>query len=407
MAAPPKVSITIPSYNHARFLPATIDSVLAQTYPNVEIIIVDDGSTDGSLEIAAAYAARHPALVRVLTHPGGENRGISATVNRCFAEAAGVYWIGVPSDDLLHPMKVAEQVEFMEQHPQIGWVYGYAYYIDEHGRGRPEFALFGEDITRATDPVERLILGNVVPGMTVLMRRAAVATIEPHDETLVYSDWDFWVRMAARNPVAFLPQTRVGYRVHSYNTSVGVKGEVNMHRAREVMLKLRREAEAIGGGLARPRTQALLDLQLAFFSYAVQEDEQAAQHLIQAFTTDPLLVGDAPYFLRWLKYGHRYLSLMHERPAQIEFAGWVMAHLPAGLDRHFMESVSRGVSGPAFSPVAEKYYRLAAYWEGRRTVLGSLLSDGQAWRDRALFGVHLQALLGSRINNMLSRFRGV
>lgn len=238
MAPPPKVSITIPSYNHARFLAATIESALAQTYPNLEIIIVDDGSTDGSLQIAEDYAARHPNLVRVLTHPGHANLGISATVNRCFAETTGVYWMGVPSDDLLHPLKVAEQVAFLERHPETGWVYGHAYYIDEHGRNRPEFGLFGEDITRATDAVERLILGNVIPGMTVLMRRTAVAEIDLHDDKLVYSDWDFWVRLAARHPVGFLPRTRVAYRVHSYNTSVGVQQEINTHRSSEVMLKL-------------------------------------------------------------------------------------------------------------------------------------------------------------------------
>src|SRR2546427_3598573 len=129
----PKVSITIPSYNHARFLPAAIESALAQTYQHLEIIIVDDGSTDGSLQIAEEYGRRHADVIKVITHAGLRNRGISETVNLGFESATGSYWCGLPSDDLFHPRKIAEQVAFLERHPEIGWVYGYAQYIDTNG----------------------------------------------------------------------------------------------------------------------------------------------------------------------------------------------------------------------------------------------------------------------------------
>jgi glycosyltransferase involved in cell wall biosynthesis len=68
MTAPPRVSVLIPSYNHARFLPAAIDSALGQTFPDVEVIVADDGSSDGSLEVAERYAAAHPSRVRVPIH---------------------------------------------------------------------------------------------------------------------------------------------------------------------------------------------------------------------------------------------------------------------------------------------------------------------------------------------------
>jgi glycosyltransferase involved in cell wall biosynthesis len=81
MSHQPRVSVCVPSYNHARYLPDTIESVLGQTYRDFEVVVVDDGSTDDSLAIAESYAARHPDRVRVFTHPGRRNLGISETVN--------------------------------------------------------------------------------------------------------------------------------------------------------------------------------------------------------------------------------------------------------------------------------------------------------------------------------------
>src|SRR5581483_11395810 len=145
----PPVSLCIPSYNHAQFLPAAIDSALAQTYRPIEIVVADDGSSDGSLAVARRYAARHPDLIRVHTHPGGANRGISATVNLAYAKSRGAYWSGLPSDDVLYPDKVARQVEYLEARPDLGFVYGYADLIDQSGRPLP--GRWGDDLTDYPD----------------------------------------------------------------------------------------------------------------------------------------------------------------------------------------------------------------------------------------------------------------
>jgi glycosyltransferase involved in cell wall biosynthesis len=403
MSEQPKVSICIPSYNHAPFLPATIESALGQTYKHLEIIITDDGSTDESLQIAQAYAARHPDLIRVFTHPNHSNRGISATVNFNLEQATGAYWSGLASDDLLHPHKIAEQVAFLERHQECGWVYCYAHYIDEHDRRRPEFGLFGTDITRAPEPVERLIQDNTISGMTVLARRAAMVQTGPHDEALTYSDWDFWVRLAAGYRVAFMPHARVRYRVHSYNTSVGIKAELNMRRSLDVMLKLRRQADRIGGALTRPRTKALLELQLAFYSYGVGAEAQAGQYLAAAFVTDPTLQQDARYFIDWLKSRYRILLLMPEQLPQIDFGQWALAHLPAGLAARFTRAVTRSVAGRAFGTQAGNYYRALAHLEHRRKIFGSLLGDARVWREPDLLALHVEALAGSSVSRQLHR----
>src|SRR6476660_5130840 len=122
----PRVSVCIPSYNHAPYLAEAIDSVLAQTYRDFEIVLVDDGSTDDSLEIAQGYAARFPDVVRVLTHANHANLGISETVNLAYQESRGEFWSGLPSDDMLYPDKLERQVAFLDAHPNIGWLYSHA-----------------------------------------------------------------------------------------------------------------------------------------------------------------------------------------------------------------------------------------------------------------------------------------
>ena len=110
MRRDPLVTVVIPSYNHACFLGAAIDSVLAQTYRELELVIVDDGSTDDSLLIAQSYAERFPTTIRVLTHSGRQHRGISATINATLVAARGEYWSAFASDDLLAPTKLAERL---------------------------------------------------------------------------------------------------------------------------------------------------------------------------------------------------------------------------------------------------------------------------------------------------------
>jgi glycosyltransferase involved in cell wall biosynthesis len=165
MNSVPLVSVCIPSYNHAQYLPYCLDSVLAQTYPNIEVIIIDDGSTDNSLEIAREYAANHPDLIQVHTHPNGINCGISKTSNLGFSLAKGKYWSGLSSDDALYKDKIEKQVAYLETNPEVGFVYSYSDYIDAQGnkvQGR-----LGEDITQEADPLEALLLYNVIPTLVL------------------------------------------------------------------------------------------------------------------------------------------------------------------------------------------------------------------------------------------------
>lgn len=120
---PPLVSVVVPAYNSERHLRGTIETVLAQTYPHWELIVVDDGSRDASLQIARDLAQQHPERIRVFTHPDRANRGVSATRNLGIREARGKYIAFLDADDRWRPDKLRRQVSLMESNPQIGLSY--------------------------------------------------------------------------------------------------------------------------------------------------------------------------------------------------------------------------------------------------------------------------------------------
>lgn len=331
----PRVSVCVPSYNHSRFLTQTLDSILEQTYSDLEIIIVDDGSSDDSLEIAKTYVANHPSKIRLLTHPDHQNLGISATVNAAFAQVRGEYWMGLPSDDLLHPNKIARQVEFLDRHQEIGWVYSYANFINIDGQLLD--GLFGADITKDSDPVETLIQGNQVPGMTALMRRSVSDRVGLHHPSLLYSDWHYWVRMAASSRIAFIAEPLVYYRLHDSNTSIGVKTDINIGRFIEVTEAIRKDVTE-GRMTVKDRTRALLELQMAYYFKCLDDEMAAVSRLSAAFEIDSSTLNDRNYLKRWIR-GRCDLSRgLFEKPLKpSELVSWLISSLPKTASRQVIQ----------------------------------------------------------------------
>ena len=236
MTGKPLVSICVLSYDHARYLPETLDSGLAQTYPNIEIIVVDDGSKDDSLAIARDYETRFPDRVKLYTHPNHENRGISRTINLATSFSTGSYWSVLGSDDILHKDKIEKQVAFLEAHPELGFVYCHVDCIDSEGKKIP--GRFGKDITSEPEPLKTMIMENYIPAMSIVARREAVARVGDHDPDLTYSDWDFWVRLISLYKGGFIAESLSEYRVHSDNVSIGTPRATQISHIRDLYFKL-------------------------------------------------------------------------------------------------------------------------------------------------------------------------
>jgi glycosyltransferase involved in cell wall biosynthesis len=204
------VSLIIATFNHGRFLAEALDSALAQTLKDVEVIVVDDGSTDETLSVLARYADR----VRVIRQP---NRGLAAARNTGLAAARGTYVSFLDADDVVMPTKLAEQAAVLEATPTLGWTYCDVL-IETVATGNEMRASerFGYD-ARMLDGwlFPELIHGNFIPAIAPLVRRTVLAAVGAFDDRLTaLEDWDLWLRLSLIAEARYSPAVLVRYRVH-------------------------------------------------------------------------------------------------------------------------------------------------------------------------------------------------
>jgi glycosyltransferase involved in cell wall biosynthesis len=199
----PLVSVVTPSLNQARFLEATIESVLSQDYPRLEYIIVDGGSTDASVEIIKRYAHRLAWWV------SEKDSGQTDAINKGFQHAGGDILAWLNSDDTYVAGAVSAAVECLEKHPEVGLVYGDANYINEAGR------VIGRFPAAQTD-YGRLRQGYVhIPQQASFFRGALWRAVGPLDPSFYFAmDYDLWVRIASRSKLKYVPQTWANFRLH-------------------------------------------------------------------------------------------------------------------------------------------------------------------------------------------------
>ncbi len=305
MPTSPLVSVCIPSYNHARYLPAALDGIFAQTFRDFEVVAVDDGSTDNSLEILNDYARKHPGMMRVYTHTGHRNLGISATDNRAIQEARGIYWCPEDSDDISYPDRLQRQVSMLESRPEIGWIYGVSDYIDQQGKPLP--GQYGHDLSSCPDLVEELILHPIIA--PAMIRMNLLRETGPFEPGMMRGEWEYWIRLAARAPAAFMPGAAGAHRNHASNTSLCSLQHETPERllqdykwSLEVFISLCRKSQRAGGQFFSPRNRALLELKRASLHLLVRDKHAARPAVEVAFRRDPSLRHDLKNLARYLKH---------------------------------------------------------------------------------------------------------
>ncbi|MGE0484127.1 MAG: glycosyltransferase [Gammaproteobacteria bacterium] len=210
MSGGASLSVIVPAYNYAHYLDATLASVVAQGVDDVEVIVVDDGSTDDTAAVVARFAQ--------VTYVRQDNRGLSAARNRGLREAHGQFVTFLDADDLLAPGSLAARLAFMRAHPDCAIsVCGTRQFRDADGRRRwlrrwylPPSALG-----------LRLCHFNIAPPHAYLLRRAVVEAVGDFDTGLrACEDYDYWLRaLALGYEPAFCPRGEVWYRKHGASMS--------------------------------------------------------------------------------------------------------------------------------------------------------------------------------------------
>lgn len=231
---PMKISVVMAAFNAEKYLREAMDSILAQTYGDLELIVLDDKSTDGSLQILKEYAAADP---RVVVLENEQNMGLTKSLNKGLAVAKGEYIARMDADDISVPDRFAKQVAFLDSHPDYTFVSCIGRYIDEEGR-EEQLRLFPEtheEICAMMPKVDAVMH----PG--VMFRREDIARIGNYCEDFrVVQDYDLWFRgMAAGYKFYNIQEPLVLFRRNdSYNTRKSKAYRLVDYRVRKKGYKL-------------------------------------------------------------------------------------------------------------------------------------------------------------------------
>ncbi|MBY6032519.1 glycosyltransferase [Marinobacter daepoensis] len=216
MLIKPVVSVIIPSYNRIKYIEETISSVESQCYRDYEIIVVDDGSTDGSFQLLERF--KREGRIKLYTHLNGKNLGQSASINRGIDYSTGSYIAILDSDDYFSLDKLARQVYFLERNPSFGMVYGQGQAVDADGRFL--FTIPDDNHIETNDPNNLLLdCYMALPGGS-LIRRSVFDKVGRFEESFrAGQDHDMALRIMEEFKVAFLPEIVFYYRKHGDSIS--------------------------------------------------------------------------------------------------------------------------------------------------------------------------------------------
>lgn len=233
MESLPLVSVVCLCYNQKEFVKSALESAITQTYPNIEIIVVDDASTDGSQDEIETFLKDHPDIKFI---PLDKNLGNCAAFNMAFARTKGKYIIDLAADDLLLPVRVEMGVADLEMADKFyGVHFSDAFLIDREGKilnthyTRNRDGELVEDIPQG-DIYQELIRRYFINPPTVLMKREVLEALGGYDETLSYEDFDFWIRSSRKYKYLFNKTPLVKKRVLKKSLSSGQFTFRNKHQ---------------------------------------------------------------------------------------------------------------------------------------------------------------------------------
>lgn len=228
----PLVSVVVPCYNHEKYVKETIESIINQTYKNIELIVIDDGSKDNSVSVIQELADKYG-----FTFIHRPNKGLSATLNEGIRLAKGKYFSAIASDDILMLEKIEKQVEFMESNPEYGMCYGKIVYFEDSIENTYEYPNSNKQGWVFDDLLK---YGCFIPAPSTFMRKEVFETVGEYDESLWIEDWDMWLRISQKYQVGYIDEYLAYYRRHDTNIS---SQSLKMYKAEKQILEKYKDYE--------------------------------------------------------------------------------------------------------------------------------------------------------------------
>jgi glycosyltransferase involved in cell wall biosynthesis len=288
----PLISVIIPSYNAARYLPQAIESVLAQSYRPFEILVIDDGSTDDTVSVLEKYRSS----IRYFRQPNG---GPARARNRGIAEARGRYIAFLDADDIWLPNKLSQQVQCLERNAEAALVHSDIYYLDDETQLQSL-----REVGRASyvGNCYRLLLEhNRIIFSTVLVRRESLAQVGGFDEQIRHAsteDYDLVLRLGRRFPFAYIPEPLTVYRIHNANATKHFQRMLAGHLT--VLEKTLRDDPSVLQMLgSRQIRQRLYDLRfsLGYDAFEREDLSAARRYFLRAVLTRQRMPRAGLFFL--------------------------------------------------------------------------------------------------------------
>jgi glycosyltransferase involved in cell wall biosynthesis len=243
------VSVIIPAYNAEGYIKQTIDSALAQTYKNIEVIVIDDGSSDNTISVIEKFGDK----VNLFKQP---NAGVSKARNHAISLAKG-YWVAfIDADDIWEPKKLETQIKSLNN---ARWSHTNSLYIGANQDGKTSRS----ELTKqyGGDIFSKLIVNNFITTSTVLIERVLINEFNGFDESLeALEDWKLWIEISKTTEIAYNPELLAKYRVYDGSTS---------RKARKVLPLHLKVITSVFGELPRSHRNQSLEKEALSQSFAI------------------------------------------------------------------------------------------------------------------------------------------
>jgi len=393
----PLISVIIPTYNCASYIPDAIDSALCQTYKNIEIIVVDDGSTDNTAAVLKKYGKK-------ITVHSQENRGLSAARNTGFKISKGQFICFLDSDDILLPEKFSLQMEAFEKNPDVDvFISGY---IDVDEDGVKEILSGKKRWNR--DGLEKMLKHEVFPPHAALIKRTALEKSKLFPENIItgesQEDWELWLDMALDGAV-FSSVDEITCKYRRRKGSISANPLKHLDGARRVVRFLKNHPRAVELKDQIDELEAMIEMERVAAALRIGDVKLAEKELVPAVTRYREYWENPEWYHRYFK---RRISL-HEtnswlkKPDMNLYEKILIKELLPMMKNAFPDRISRRLEGAIYLSFTDMAYNLKEPGDRMSLGLKSLFLSPGLCIGKKGNRQFLRAMIGPVIGGMIGR----